>query len=58
MREQMVENRADVSERLAGARARGDDEILAGRPEPDRFHLVAIERIALENVGNRRVHQA
>ena len=47
----MVKDGADVGERFTGAGARGDDEVLASRTQADRFDLVAIERVALEDVA-------
>ena len=53
-----MEDRADIRERLAGARPRGHDEVLAGGAELDRLKLVAVERVALEDVGDGPVEHA
>jgi hypothetical protein len=50
--EQMVEDRTNVRQRLAGPRARRDDEILAGSAQLDGLDLVPIQRIAGKNIGH------
>jgi hypothetical protein len=48
----VMKNRADVGQRFTRAGARSDDEILASGAQLDGVDLVAIERVALEDVAN------
>ncbi len=52
MAEQTVEYRTNVRQRLAGSRARRDDEILAGSAQLDGLDLMPIQRIASKNIGH------
>ena len=55
MAEQVVEDCADVGERLTGACARGHDEVAITGTKLDGVYLVLVKRVALEDVANSRV---
>ena len=53
-----MKNGTDVGEGFTRASARGDDEVFARYAQTDGFQLMAVERVALEDIGYRVVEQA
>ncbi len=53
-----IENGANISQGFARAGAGSDDEVFARDAQPDGFQLMAVQRVALEDIGHRVVEQA
>ena len=56
--QQPMKNGTDVGEGFARAGARSNDEVFARYAQADGFELMAVERVALEDIGHRVVEQA